>query len=50
MTHLLIIYHTRTGGSLQMAEAARAAAEEEGEVRLLRARDAGPGDLLEAGA
>lgn len=50
MTHLLIIYHTRTNGSLQMAEAASAAAEEEGEVRLLRARDAGPDDLLEAGA
>jgi multimeric flavodoxin WrbA len=50
MTHLLIIYHTRTGGSRQMAEAASAAAQEEGDTRLIRAREAEPDDLLKAGA
>jgi len=45
---LLIIYHSRTGGSRQMAEAAFEAARAECEVRLLRAEDAGPEDLLRA--
>jgi len=45
---LLIVYHSRTGGSRQMAEAAFEAARAECEVRLLRAEDAGPEDLLRA--
>jgi flavodoxin len=44
---LLIVYHTMTGGSLQMAEAAqRGAAAQDVEVRLVRARDATAEDLL----
>ncbi len=45
---LLIVYHSRTGGSRQMAEAAYAAAREEGAARLLRAEEAVPEDLLAA--
>jgi len=45
---LLILYHSRTGGSRQMAEAAYGAAREEGATRLLRAEEAGPEDLLAA--
>jgi len=45
---LLIVYHSRTGGSRQMAEAAFEAARAECEVRLLRAEEAGPEDLLRA--
>ncbi|MBE0619502.1 MAG: flavodoxin family protein [Burkholderiales bacterium] len=50
MKALLIIYHTMTGGTLQMAQAAaEGAATEAGlQVRLLRAPDAGPDDLLAA--
>ncbi|MGH1464289.1 MAG: flavodoxin family protein [Cognatishimia sp.] len=48
MTKLLIIYHSRTGGSQQMAEAAFDAAKEECEVVLLRAQDAQPDDLLQS--
>lgn len=50
MKTLLIVYHTHTGGSRQMAEAAAgAAAQEEGiEVRLLPASAAGPADVLAA--
>ena len=48
MVQLLIIYHTRTGGSQQMAEAAADAARDEADVRLLRAEDAAPDDLLTA--
>ena len=46
----LIVYHSLTGGTRQMAEAAaHAAAQEEGvTVRLLRAPDAGPADVLAA--
>jgi multimeric flavodoxin WrbA len=45
---LLIVFHSRTGGTRQMAEAAAAAASAEAlvRVRLLAARDAGPDDLL----
>jgi multimeric flavodoxin WrbA len=45
---LLIVYQSRTGGTEQMALAARRGAERaEGlQVRLLQARDAGPDDLL----
>jgi multimeric flavodoxin WrbA len=46
---LLIVYHTMTGGSEQMARAAlRGASEHEVEVRLVRARDAKAEDLLTA--
>lgn len=47
---LLIVYHSLTGGTQQMAQAAAAAAQaEEGvQVRLLEARLAGPEDLLAA--
>lgn len=48
MTHLLIIYHSRTGGARQMAEAAYSAAAAEGAVRLLRAEEAGVEDVLAA--
>lgn len=50
MKTLLIVYHTRTGGSLQMAQAAADAARTEPDVatRLVRAADAGPDDLLAA--
>lgn len=47
MTELLIIYHSRTGGSRQMAEAAFEAARAEAAVMLLKAEDAQP-DHLEA--
>lgn len=47
---LLIVYHTMTQGTLQMAEAAdRGAARESSvAVRLLHAYDAGPQDVLDA--
>ena len=52
MKTLLIVYHTMTGGSQQMADAARhgAASEGEVEVRLLHAADAGAEDVLHADA
>ncbi len=50
MQSLLIVYHSLTGGTRQMAEAAAAGAAREPEVavRLLLARAAGPDDLLAA--
>ena len=50
MKTLLIVYHSLTGGTRQMAEAAAdaARAEEGVDVRLLRAVDAGPADVLAA--
>ncbi|WP_323776457.1 flavodoxin family protein [Leisingera sp.] len=48
MAQLLIVYHSRTGGSRQMAEAAYEAARGETEAILKRAEDAGPQDLLAA--
>ena len=50
MKTLLIVYHSLTGGTRQMAEAAAQAARQQGgvTVRLLRAVDAGPPDLLAA--
>lgn len=48
---LLIVYHSMTGGTQQMAEAACAGAEAEGsgvQVRLLRAAEAGPDEVLAA--
>lgn len=50
MPTLLIVYHSLTGGTQQMAQAAhRAAAAEPGvEARLLKAEEAGPEDVLRA--
>ena len=50
MKTLLIVFHSLTGGARQMAEAAfRGAVYEVGvHVRLLRAPDAGPSDILAA--
>jgi multimeric flavodoxin WrbA len=50
MKTLLIVYHSMTGGTRQMAEAAAAGARSEPTIRvsLLRAADAGPQDVLEA--
>ena len=48
MAQLLIIYHSRTGGSRQMAEAAFAAADDECNARLLKAEDTQAEDLLAA--
>lgn len=48
MARLLIVYHTRTNGTQQMAEAAFEAARQEVEVQLQRAEDAGPDSLLAA--
>ncbi len=47
---LLIVYHSLTGGTRQMAEAARVGAASEAGcvVRLLRAAQAGPADVLAA--
>ncbi|MFH1602454.1 MAG: NAD(P)H-dependent oxidoreductase [Pseudomonadota bacterium] len=50
MKTLLIVYHSMTGGTLQMAQAAAdgATGESEVRVRLLRAPEAAAVDLLEA--
>ncbi len=48
MATLLIIHHSRTGGSRQMAQAAAEAAGEETPTLLKTAAEAGPRDLLEA--
>ncbi len=48
MARLLIVWHSRTGGSRQMAEAAAQAAAAETETRLVPAEAAGPDDLLGA--
>ena len=50
MRTLLLVYHSMTGGTRQMAEAAArgAAAEPEVAVQLLRAAEAGPRDVLAA--
>jgi multimeric flavodoxin WrbA len=49
MRTVLIVYHTMTGGSEQMAEAAaRGAREHEVDVRVIRALDATAEDLLAA--
>jgi multimeric flavodoxin WrbA len=45
---LLIVFHSRTGGSHQMAEAAAEAAEREAPTVLKSADAAGPDDLLRA--
>jgi multimeric flavodoxin WrbA len=48
---LLIVYHSMTGGTLQMARAAASGAGTEPAIRvsLLRAADAGAADVLNAG-
>ncbi len=48
MAKLLIVYHSRTGGARQMAEAAAQAARDEADVVLKTADQAGPEDLLQA--
>lgn len=48
MPELLIVYHSATGGSRQMAEAVAKAAEEEATATLRTALEAGPEDLLRA--
>jgi len=50
MKTLLIVFHSMTGGTQQMAEAAAngAASEPEVRVRLLRTGDAGPTDVVKA--
>ncbi len=50
MKNLLIVYHSYTGGTQQMAEAAANAAREEQDTktRLLRAEDCEPADMLYA--
>ncbi|MEX3007656.1 flavodoxin family protein [Hoeflea sp. TYP-13] len=48
MAELLIIYHSKTGGTRQMAEAAATAARDETPTVLMKAEQAGPGDLLHA--
>jgi multimeric flavodoxin WrbA len=50
MKTLLIVYHSMTGGTLQMVEAAAAGARSEPalHVSLLRAEDAGASDVLDA--
>ncbi|MCR9193691.1 MAG: NAD(P)H-dependent oxidoreductase [Hyphomonas sp.] len=46
MASLLIVYHSRTNGTQQMAAAAYAAAQEDADTRLVRAEDASAEDLL----
>ncbi len=48
MAELLIVYHSRTGGSRQMAQAAAQAARAHLPCTLLQADKAGPTDLLRA--
>ena len=48
MAQLLIIYHSRTGGSRQVAKAAAQAARNETDTVLKQAEDATPEDLLAA--
>jgi flavodoxin len=50
MKTLLVVYHSMTGGTEQMARAvlAGAAGEQGVATRLLRATEAGPGDVLAA--
>lgn len=48
MAQLLIVYHSRTGGARQMAEAAAEAARGEANTKLVPADQAGPEDVLAA--
>lgn len=49
MTHLLIVFHSRTGGARQMAAAAASGASAEIETIVKQASEAGADDLLSAG-
>lgn len=49
MGHLLIVYHSKTGGSRQMAEAAANAARDELRTVLKPASETVPADMLDAG-
>ncbi|MEM9913289.1 MAG: NAD(P)H-dependent oxidoreductase [Pseudomonadota bacterium] len=48
MGHLLIVYHSKTGGSRQMAEAAADAAQAELPIALKTAPETEPADMFEA--
>ena len=48
MAELLVVYHSKTGGSRQMAEAAATAAKDEVETVLKTAPETEPDDLLRA--
>jgi multimeric flavodoxin WrbA len=50
MKKLLIVYYSYTGGTAQMVEAAAAAGRREGgtDIRVIRAEDCGPEDMLAA--
>lgn len=50
MKHLLIVYHSKTGGTLQMAQAAAKGAGTEPEVKIhfIHAAEAGADELLQA--
>jgi multimeric flavodoxin WrbA len=50
MKKLLIVFHSKTGGTRQMAEAAAKGAESEPEIQvnLVHASEAGPAELLES--
>jgi multimeric flavodoxin WrbA len=48
MAEVLIVYHSRTGGTEQMAKAAAEAAREEASVTLKTAQEVGPECLLQA--
>ena len=48
MGHLLIVYHSKTGGSRQMAEAAADAAQAELPITLKTAPETEPADMFEA--
>jgi multimeric flavodoxin WrbA len=52
MKRLLIVFHSKTGGTLQMAQAAAAGARSEPEVAVnfIHAAEAGPDEMLEADA
>lgn len=52
MKKLLIVFHSKTGGTYQMAQAAAsgAASEPEVQINLIHAAEAGPDELLQANA
>ncbi len=49
MARLLIVYHSKTGGTRQMAQAAADGAQSETDTLLVSAPEAGPENLLNAG-
>jgi multimeric flavodoxin WrbA len=52
MKKLLIVFHSKTGGTYQMAQAAAsgAASEPEVQIKLIHTAEAGPDELLQANA